>query len=35
MSDLIAWQAITTLLAAGGLVLVAIKIWEDNNGSNK
>lgn len=29
MSDLIAWQAITILLAAGGLVLVAIKIWEN------
>lgn len=31
MSDLIAWQAVTTLLAVIGIVLVAIKIWE--NGS--
>ena len=31
MSDLIAWQAIATLLAITGIVLVAIKIWE--NGS--
>lgn len=29
MRDLIAWQAITILLAVGGLVLVAIKIWEN------
>lgn len=29
MDDLISRQAITTLLAAGGLVLVAIKIWEN------
>lgn len=29
MSDLIAWQAITILLAVAGLVLVAIKIWEN------
>ena len=29
MSDLIVWQAITTLLAVAGFVLVAIKIWEN------
>jgi len=29
MRDLIAGQAITILLAVAGLVLVAIKIWEN------
>jgi len=32
MSDLIAWQAIATLLAITGIVLAAIKIWEDKGG---
>lgn len=32
MSDLIAWQAIATLLAITGIVLAAIKIWEDKRG---
>lgn len=29
MRDLIAGQAVTTLLAVIGIVLVAIKIWEN------
>lgn len=32
MSDLIAGQAVTTLLAVIGIVLVAIKIWEEKGG---
>ena len=32
MRDLIAGQAVTTLLAVIGIVLVAIKIWEDKGG---
>lgn len=31
MSDLIAWQAIATLLTIAGIVLAAIKSWEETD----